>query len=163
MHQIRERGERYTSKKQRIREERQRPCCPATSGIPHGPERRSLVQRGKYILRVQVILLDIPCLPPTTIQKHTVHDREFGSLFWVTAPARRNRIPNGILQPMVLTCVRWTGWSFPEFDIGEHTSLITAIVWQNPCEDLTVRGRLYQVIEWSTAEERTSKEVIAME
>ena len=108
-------------------------------------------------------LLDVPGLPPTVLQKHTVHNREFGPPFWFTAPASCNCIPNGVLQPLVPTWVGWTGWSLPEFDIGDHIGLITAIVWQNLREDLAVTGRLYQVVGWFTAEERTLKQVIAME
>jgi hypothetical protein len=74
-------------------------------------------------------LLDVPDTSLTILQKHIVHDREFGSPFSFTAPTGRNRIPNGVLQPLVLTWLRWTGWSLPELDIGHHFSLITAIVW----------------------------------
>ena len=91
------------------------------------------------------------------------HNRDSTSELWPTAPAGRNCIPNVVLQPLILTWVRWTGWSFIVFDIVDHVSPLAATVWQYPREDLVVMGGLDQIVWWFTAEERTSKEVIARE
>jgi hypothetical protein len=112
---------------------------------------------------VQITLLNVLVLPLTILRKCTVHDREFISLFWFIAPAGRDRVPNAVLQPLVLARVCRAGWSFPKSDIGDHISLITIIVWQYSREDLVVTVRLYQVVGWLTVEGRTLKEVIARE
>ena len=92
-----------------------------------------------------------------------MHSGEFGSLFLFTTPTGCNRIPNWVLQPFVLIWIRWTGWPLPESDIGGHTKLIAAIVWQNPCEYLAVMGQSCQAVGWFVAEKRTLKEAIPME
>ena len=92
-----------------------------------------------------------------------VHNREFASLLWFIAPAGRNRIPNGVLQPLVLTWIRWAGWSLSEPNIVDHVDLITVTIGQYTGEDLFVTGLSYQVVGRPTTEERTSKEAIVME
>jgi hypothetical protein len=92
-----------------------------------------------------------------------VYNRKFISLFWVIAPTGRNRIPNAARQPLVLVWVRRAGWSFTASDIVGHVIPISTIVWQYPRENLIGTGQLCQKVGWSTKEENTSKEVIAME
>ena len=78
-------------------------------------------------------------------------------------PTGRDNIPNWVLQPSILTRVRWTGWSLtlPNMPLDPVTA--PAIVWQYPRKDLVVMGRLYQVVGRLAMEKRTEKEVIARE
>jgi hypothetical protein len=77
-------------------------------------------------------------------RKYVVHNREFASLFRFVAPAGRDHTPNTVLQPLILTWVRWTGWSLPESNIVDHVNLITVTIGQYTGEDLFVTGRSYQ-------------------
>jgi len=92
-----------------------------------------------------------------------VHNREFTSLFRLIAPAGRDYAPNGVLQPLSLTWVCWTGWSFTGMNTGSHVLLVTSVIWQYPCEDLITTGRLFQVVGRFLNEVHTEKEVIARE
>jgi hypothetical protein len=88
------------------------------------------------VMSIQVTHLDIPAPPHTMLQKYTVHDSELIPLRWLTAPTGRNRVPNMVLQPLILARVPWTRWTFPKSDISDYTRLITTIIWQYPREDL---------------------------
>ena len=79
-------------------------------------------------------------------------------------PAGRDNIPNGVLQPSILTQFRWTWWALtvPDLPLDPVTASAIAI-WQYPREDLIAVGRLYQVIGRFTTKGRTEKEVIARE
>lgn len=92
-----------------------------------------------------------------------IHHREFASPFWLTAPASLDHIPNRVLQPLVLTWVRWAGWPHTIADVLVHTIAVVAVIWQYPRENLIVTGRFYQVVGWITTGGLTEKEVIARE
>ena len=66
-----------------------------------------------------------------------MHNGETTPLFWLMTPTRRDHVPNGAMQPSILTQVRWTGWPFtPPNAPGDRVLVVSVIVWQYPCENL---------------------------
>ena len=55
------------------------------------------------------VQLNVPGLRLTIVREYTMHDRKCISLFRFVAPAGLNCVPNAVLQPLVLSQVRWTG------------------------------------------------------
>jgi len=78
-------------------------------------------------------------------------------------PAGRDYIPNSVLQQLALAWVYWTGWLFMGTNVGDHVPSVNSVIWQYPCEDLIVTGRLYQAVRWFPKEVHTEKEIIARE
>ena len=58
-----------------------------------------------------------------------VHNRELASPLWFSAPAGRNRIPNAVLQPLILIWVLWTGWQFTTSNVGDQAVPFTEAKW----------------------------------
>jgi hypothetical protein len=79
-------------------------------------------------------------------RKSVVQRREPRSLFGFIAPAGRDHIPNVVVQPLIPSWVRGTGWSFAKSNIGDHTAHITVFEWHYPRKDLIVTGLFYQAV-----------------
>ena len=70
------------------------------------------------------------------------HNRESTSLFRFIVPTARDHIPNGVLQPLILTWVRWAWWSHTASNTLGDRVVVTVIVWQDPREDLIDNGAI---------------------
>jgi hypothetical protein len=97
-------------------------------------------------LNVQVIWFVRRGVIETGRRKYVVHNGEFRSLFWFSAPTGHNCIPNLVVQPLILTWVRWAGWPSTESNLLLHVNPIFVIVWQYTREDLMEISRSYQIV-----------------
>jgi len=70
--------------------------------------------------------------------KYLVNDRKFTPLSRFVVPTGRNHIPNGVVQPSILTWVCWAGWSLTLPNIPLDHVTAPAIKRQYPREDLMV-------------------------
>jgi hypothetical protein len=93
---------------------------------------------------------------PARRRQYAVHNREFTSLLWFTAPGSRDHFPNAILQPLILTLVYRAGWPPTGFNVSDQVVLGTVVVWRYPSENLIGMGQLFKMVGWFTGEEHTS-------
>ena len=88
-----------------------------------------MIDRGEFILGVQAVWC----------RKCVVYHRELTPPLWSIIPAGRNHIPNAVVQPSLLTWVRWAGWSVTGCDVVDPITLATAIGYYTR-EDLIIAG-----------------------
>ena len=79
-------------------------------------------------------------------QKYVMHNGEFTSSLWFIAPAGCDRVPNAVLQPLVLTWIYWAGWSLTRFNMRDQVVLVAVIEWWYPGENLIGMGQLDQTV-----------------
>jgi len=74
-------------------------------------------------------------------QKNLVHDGESTPLVPFMVPTGCDRIPNGVLQPLILALVPRTGRSFTLLNAPGDCFVVAIIIWQYSREDLIRVGR----------------------